>query len=62
VRLTLHARFGRGPSEKDPETGTSSAAYLTAEPGDWPSCRSAPYNWPDTGPGARLRKQADVCG
>jgi len=41
VRLTLHARFGRGPSEKDPGTDTSSAAYLTpghARPAPPPAC------------------------
>src|SRR5579859_2816381 len=27
---------------------------------DRSSSRCCPYNWPDTGPGARLRKQADV--
>src|SRR5207244_869239 len=30
VQLTLHARFGKGPSEKVLATGTSLAAYFTA--------------------------------
>jgi hypothetical protein len=30
------------------------------ERGTGPPAGCFPYNWPDTGPGARLRKQADV--
>ena len=30
-----HVRFGKGPSEKDPPTGTSPAAYFTSRTVPW---------------------------
>ena len=38
-------------AERPQESGSVSAG---------PPAGCSPYNWPDTGPGARLRKQADV--
>ena len=35
MRLTSHVRFGGGPSEKDPDTGTSPAAYPTSRSDLW---------------------------
>src|SRR5918997_886577 len=46
---TGHVRFGKGPSEKDPTTGTSSAAYFTSRTDLWDPGGASPPGYPTCG-------------